>query len=95
MSVSLALPGGSPALYTIGGTRFWFNRLSDALASPVRYEGWKDMGNVVDDNFEEEKDELDHHSSRHGTRKRDRSLVSFPLGSPSLLGLRLLRSRRS
>jgi len=75
MSVSLALPGGSPALYTIGGTRFWFNRLSDALASPVRYEGWKDMGNVVDDNFEEEKDELPHHSSRHGTRKRDRSLL--------------------
>lgn len=67
--------GGSPSNYTIGGTRFWFNRLADESVSPVRYEGFVDMGNVVDSNLEQEIEEQDHFSSKTGTRRKDRSLV--------------------
>jgi len=67
--------GGSPSNYTIGGTRFWFNRLSDDSVTPNRYEGFVDMGNVVDSNLEQEIQEQDHFSSKTGTRRKDRSLV--------------------
>lgn len=67
--------GGSPSNYTIGGSRFWFNRLADDSVSPVRYEGWRDMGNVVDSSLEQETEEQDHFSSKTGTRRKDRSLV--------------------
>lgn len=68
--------GGSPQNYTIGGARFWFNRLVDDTVSPPRYEGFRDMGNVVDSSLEQAITELDHYSSKSGTRKRDRSLVT-------------------
>lgn len=67
--------GGSPSNYTLGGTRFWFNRLADDSVSPVRYEGYQDMGNVVDSSLEQETEEQDHFSSKTGTRRKDRSLV--------------------
>jgi len=67
--------GGSPSNYTIGGTRFWFNRLVDDTVSPARYEGFVDMGNVVDSSLEQEIEEQDHFSSKTGTRRKDRSLV--------------------
>ncbi len=70
------LQGGSADNYTIGGARFWFNRLVDAGASPPTYEGFRDMGNVVDDSQEQETEELDHFSAKTGSRKRDRSLVT-------------------
>lgn len=67
--------GGSPSNYTIGGTRFWFNRLVDSTSTPPKYEGYRDMGNVVDSSLEQETEEQDHFSSKTGTRRKDRSLV--------------------
>jgi hypothetical protein len=67
--------GGSPANYTVGGARFWFDRLVDASTTPPRYEGYRDFGNVVDSAIASEKDILDHFSIRSGTRMRDRSLT--------------------
>ena len=68
--------GGSADNYTLGGARFWFNRLVDAGASPPTYEGFRDMGNVVDDSQEQDTEELDHFSAKTGTRLRDRSLTT-------------------
>jgi len=68
--------GGSPSNYTIGGTRFWFNRLVDDTVTPNRYEGFVDMGNVVDSSLEQAIEELDHFSSKTGTRRRDRNLIT-------------------
>lgn len=68
--------GGSPSNYTIGGARFWFNRLVDDTVSPIRYEGFRDMGNVVDSGQEQTIEELDHFSAKTGTRRKDRSLVT-------------------
>lgn len=67
--------GGSPSNYTIGGLRFWFSRLVDDSVSPVQYEGYQDFGNVVNHNFEQTVDELDHFSSRSGNRVKDRNVV--------------------
>lgn len=67
--------GGSPANYTIGGTRFWFSRLADASTTPKRYEGYRDLGNVVEAATSIEKEDLEHFTIRSGTRTRDRSLV--------------------
>lgn len=67
--------GGSPSNYTIGGSRFWFNRLADETTTPVRYEGFQDMGNVVDSSLEQTVEEQDHFSSKTGVRIKDRSLV--------------------
>jgi hypothetical protein len=67
--------GGSPSNYTIGGARFWFNRSVDPLAAVPTFEGWQDMGNVVDSSLEQEVEEQDHFSSKTGTRRKDRSLV--------------------
>ncbi len=87
--------GGSPQNYTVGGTRFWFNRLADDSVSPVRYEGYRDMGNVVDSSLEQAIEELEHYSSKSGTRRRDRSLVTqieeaitFTLDEPNAENLR-------
>jgi len=87
--------GGSPQNYTVGGTRFWFNRLVDDSVSPARYEGFRDMGNVVDSSLEQAIEELDHYSSKSGTRRRDRSLVTqieedvtFTLDEPNVENLR-------
>ena len=87
--------GGSPQNYTVGGTRFWFNRLVDDSLSPVRYEGFRDMGNVVDSSLEQAIEELEHYSSKSGTRRRDRSLVTqveeaitFTLDEPNAENLR-------
>jgi hypothetical protein len=68
--------GGSPQNYTVGGTRFWFNRLVDDSLSPARYEGFRDMGNVVDSSLEQAIEELEHFSSKSGTRRRDRSITT-------------------
>ena len=65
---------GSPSNYTIGGARFWFNEDVDLTLSPPRRKGWRDMGNVVDHEFESEKEVLDHFSAKTGTRKKDRSV---------------------
>lgn len=70
------LQGGSPSNYTVGGARFWFNRLVDPDASPPTYEGFQDMGNVVDSSLEQTIEELEHYSAKTGTRRRDRSLVT-------------------
>lgn len=70
------LQGGSPSNYTIGGARFWFNRLVDETSSPPKYEGFQDMGNVVDSSSEQTTTELDHFSAKTGTRLKDRSLVT-------------------
>jgi hypothetical protein len=67
--------GGSPSNYTIGGTRFWFNRNVDLTLTPPRREGFKDLGNIVEASPEQTVDILDHFSARSGTRKKDRSLV--------------------
>lgn len=67
--------GGSPANYTIGGSRFWFNREVDPTLAIPTFEGWRDMGNVVDSALEQETEEQDHFSSKTGTRRKDRSLV--------------------
>jgi hypothetical protein len=67
--------GGSPANYTIGGVRFWFNRLADDQTTPVRYEGYQDMGNVVESSDEQATEEQDHYTAKTGVRIRDRSLV--------------------
>jgi hypothetical protein len=67
--------GGSPSNYTIGGVRFWFNRLVDDTVSPNRYQGYQDMGNVVDSNQEQTVELQDHYTSKSGTRRKDRSLV--------------------
>jgi len=68
--------GGSPSNYTIGGARFWFNRLVDDTVTPNTYEGFRDMGNVVDSSSEQAIEELDHFSAKTGTRRKDRSLVT-------------------
>jgi hypothetical protein len=70
------LQGGSPSNYTIGGARFWFSRLVDETATPPTYEGFRDMGNVVDSSQEQTIEELDHFSAKTGTRRKDRSLVT-------------------
>ena len=87
--------GGSPQNYTVGGTRFWFDRLIDDSATPPTYEGYRDMGNVVDSSLEQAIEELDHYSSKSGTRRRDRSLVTqieeeivFTLDEPNVENLR-------
>lgn len=67
--------GGSPSNYTIGGSRFWFNRLMDETTDPMRYEGYRDMGNVVDCEEASETEVKDHFTAKSGTRKRDASLV--------------------
>lgn len=67
--------GGSPANYTIGAARFWFNRLADEASNPKKYEGWFDVGNIVDHNLEQPIEVLDHFTTRSGTRTKDRSLV--------------------
>lgn len=67
--------GGSASNYTIGAARFWFSRLYDATTTPVKYEGFFDVGNIVEHSMEQTIDVLDHFSGRTGTRKKDRSLV--------------------
>jgi len=39
------------------------------------FEGWRDMGNVVDSSLEQTTEEQDHFTSKTGTRRKDRSLV--------------------
>lgn len=87
--------GGSPQNYTVGGSRFWFSRLVDDTTTPNRYEGFRDMGNVVDSSSEQAIEELEHYSSKTGTRRRDRSLVTqieeeivFTLDEPNVENLR-------
>lgn len=67
--------GGSPANYTIGGGRFWFSELLDATTDPQRFAGNRDFGNVVEHEFEQEIDELEHFTSKTGTRRKDRTVV--------------------
>jgi len=67
--------GGSINNYTIGAARFWFSRLVDSTTTPPKYEGYFDVGNIVDHSMEQTIDILDHFSGRTGTRKKDRSLV--------------------
>ncbi len=64
-------PGGSPANYTIGGTRVWFNRLVDDSTDPVKYEGFRDLGNIIDAPRTLNVDKKDHFSARSGARIRD------------------------
>ena len=65
---------GSPSNYTIGGARVWFNEDVDLTLTPPRRKGWRDLGNVVDQSFESEKEILDHFSTKTGARKKDRSV---------------------
>jgi hypothetical protein len=66
---------GSSANYTLGGARFWFNENVDLTLTPPRRKGYRDMGNVVEHSFEQEKEILDHYTARSGVRKKDRSIV--------------------
>lgn len=67
--------GGSPSNYTIGGGRFWFSETVDDTLSPVRRTGFRDFGNVVEHEFEQDIDELEHFTSKSGTRRKDRTVV--------------------
>lgn len=67
--------GGSPSNYTIGGGRFWFSETLDDTLDPVRSAGFRDFGNVVEHEFEQEIDELEHFTSKTGTRRKDRTVV--------------------
>lgn len=78
--------GGSPSNYTIGGIRAWFNRLVDATTTPKKFEGFFDLGNVVEGPQESEKEEVEHFSAKTGTRKRDR-LVSRDISEDIVLTL--------
>lgn len=87
--------GGSPSNYTIGGIRAWFNRLVDATATPKRFEGFIDLGNVVEAPQESEKEEVEHFTAKTGTRKRDRLVIRdvaedivLTLDEPNLENLR-------
>lgn len=66
---------GSASNYTIGGARFWFNEDVDLTLTPPRRKGYRDLGNVVEHSFDQEKEVLDHFTARSGTRKKDRSIV--------------------
>lgn len=68
--------GGNAPNYTIGGTRFWFNELLDPTTSPPRYNGFIDLGNVVENEAEQDVTTLEHFTSKSGTRRKDRELVS-------------------
>lgn len=68
------LEGGSASNYTIGGIRAWFNRLIDESVTPKQYEGFFDLGNVVEAPQEGEKEEVEHFTAKTGTRKRDRKI---------------------
>lgn len=65
---------GDASNYTIGGVRFWFNRLIDDTVTPVQYEGHLDLGNVVEGPQESEKEEVEHFTAKSGSRKRDRKV---------------------
>lgn len=78
--------GGSPSNYTIGGIRAWFNRLVDATTTPKKFEGFFDLGNVVEAPQEGEKEEVEHFSAKTGTRKRDR-LVARDISEDIVLTL--------
>ncbi len=67
--------GGSPSNYSIGGGRFWFSETVDETLTPVRRTGFRDFGNVVEHEFEQEIDELEHFTSKSGTRRKDRTVV--------------------
>jgi hypothetical protein len=77
---------GSASNYTIGGARFWFNEDVDLTLTPPRRKGYRDMGNVVEHSFDQEKEVLDHYTARSGTRKKDRSIVR-QIGESLLLTL--------
>ena len=65
---------GDAANYTIGGIRAWFNRLVDDSVTPNRYEGFIDLGNVVEAPQESEVEDVEHFTAKTGTRKRDRKV---------------------
>lgn len=87
--------GGDPANYTIGGIRAWFNRLADDSTTPVKFEGFRDLGNVVEAPQESESEEVEHFSAKTGTRKKDRKVntdiaetITLTLDEPNLENLR-------
>ncbi len=75
MAAKLILPGGSPSAYTMGGIRFWFNRLVDPDAVIPKYEGYRDLGNVIDAPVTPVKQMKEHFSARQGRRRRDYKLT--------------------
>lgn len=75
MAQKLILPGGSPAAYTMGGIRVWFNRLVDPDAVIPKYEGFRDLGNVIDAPVTPIKQIKEHFSARQGRRRRDYKLT--------------------
>ncbi len=87
--------GGSASNYTIGGIRAWFNRNVDLTTTPKRYEGFIDLGNVVEAPQESEKEVVEHFTAKTGTRKRDRKVdrditedVLLTLDEPNMENLR-------
>ncbi|KKN73349.1 hypothetical protein LCGC14_0401620 [marine sediment metagenome] len=78
--------GGNAENYTIGGIRAWFNRLIDGAATPKEFEGFFDLGNVVEAPQESEKEEVEHFTAKTGTRKRDR-LVTRDISEDIVLTL--------
>lgn len=87
--------GGSASNYSIGGIRAWFNREIDITVSPKRFEGFIDLGNVVEAPQESEKEVVEHFTAKTGTRKRDRKVdrditedIVLTLDEPNLENLR-------
>lgn len=65
-------PAGSDENYSKFGVRLWFNRLMDDTVSPVRYLGYRDLGNIVVAGFNSAIEFMEHYSARTGTRVKDR-----------------------
>ncbi len=87
--------GGSASNYSIGGIRAWFNREVDITVTPKRFEGFIDLGNVVEAPQESEKEVVEHFTAKTGTRKRDRKVdrditedIVITLDEPNLENLR-------
>jgi hypothetical protein len=64
-----------PANYTLGGCRLWFNRRVDADSEPPKYDGFRDLGNVVSCPLTQTREFAEHYSARSGARIRDRRAV--------------------
>ncbi len=86
---------GSASNYTIGGVRAWFNRLADESTTPKKFEGFRDLGNVVEAPQESESEEIEHFTAKTGTRKLDRKVqsdisesITLTLDEPDMENLR-------
>jgi len=89
---------GNPQNYTIGGVRWFFDELIDEspINGPERFKGFVDMGNVVEAPATQEITEQEHFTSKSGTRRKDRTIVTevddtitFTLDEPDVNNVKL------